>query len=221
MVTEFENKQTLINELDLTCAFLKAWHKKFAFYPEKKQICVLLSQVYLETGRTKFCWNYNLGNIKKTDNDPYDYYFVKCNEIINGKVVWFDKPDKAARFVSFASLDEGVEFYLDKLYKRFGGAWDFVIAGDADGFSRKLKKLNYYTADVEQYTKGIVSIYNEIMNKPIYDQAIKIFDNAMPIKQNGYASGTDQTGDAVTDVNISKPNFIEMLFDIISNLFKN
>jgi flagellum-specific peptidoglycan hydrolase FlgJ len=135
-----------------------------------KSLLVLLAQTSLENGvGYPHCKNYNFGNIKYSGKT--DYCFYRCNEIINGKIVWFDKPNPAACFVAFETCEEGVIYYLSFIKNRYRNSpsvWNAIVAGDPVAFSHALKQNRYYTADEGQYTKGVVALFNQF-NKLEYD----------------------------------------------------
>lgn len=130
-------------------------------------IGVLWSQYAFETGRGKSCWNYNLGNIRKSDGDGRDWCVLKnVDEVINGKPVTF----KTGRFRAYGDLTQGATDYFNALRKRYVGAWRFVEAGDPVGFVYKLKELGYFTGDEKVYAVGkdgnggVRSLFNEWMH---------------------------------------------------------
>jgi len=163
MRNELQDKLTILNKEELLHSVAKGYKILTGNIPSKNTICVLLAQIQLETGM-KSCHNFNLGNIKSTNSDNYDYSFFRCNEIINGKVVWFDPPHPACRFRAFSTLDEGTLAHLTFLknrYKKGSGVFEAIEAGDPSAFSHALKMNRYYTADEALYTRGVVNIFNQ------------------------------------------------------------
>jgi flagellum-specific peptidoglycan hydrolase FlgJ len=128
----------------------------------RDSLLVLLAQSALETGFWHACWNWNLGNVKHVAGDGYDYYQIRCNEIIGGKVVWISPPDPGCSFRSYASISDGALSYLTLLRGRFRPAWPAVVEGDPVGFCHLLKLSHYYTADEGIYTAGVVRCYHQL-----------------------------------------------------------
>jgi len=79
--------------------------------------------------------------------------------------VWFYPNHYACCFRAYRTLDEGAADYLDMLHRRFASAWPAVVAGDPSQFSKLLKAARYYTADEAHYTRGVVSIYLEMLKQ--------------------------------------------------------
>ncbi|HVJ15040.1 MAG TPA: hypothetical protein VM686_06350, partial [Polyangiaceae bacterium] len=137
-----------------------AWQEQFGSTPHRTSLLVLVSQWALETGRGRAMHCFNLGNVK-SNGKTGDWCFFRCNEVLEGKVVWFEPDHEACRFRAFATLQDGALDYLKTLHQRFQSAWPAVVAGDPAAFSHALKVARYYTADEAQYTKSVVSLFNE------------------------------------------------------------
>jgi hypothetical protein len=137
-----------------------AWHELFAAEAHRTSLLVLLAQWALETGRGHSMHCFNLGNVK-SNGQAGDWCFFRCNEIINGKVVWFDPDDAGCRFRAFKTLDEGALDYMKTLHQRFQKAWPADEAGDPAAFAHLLRMQNYYTADEGLYTRSLVSLFDE------------------------------------------------------------
>jgi hypothetical protein len=146
---------------EVYAALRSAWDALFGEIPARESLLVLLAQWALETGRGKSMHCYNLGNIKHVPGDGRDFTYFRCNEIINGKEVWFDPPHPACCFRAYPTLEAGAADYLALLQRRFSKAWPAVLAGDPAEFSHQLKVSRYYTADEKLYTKSVVSLFNE------------------------------------------------------------
>lgn len=138
------------------------WRAVFDTEPTIDQLALLWAQSALETGRFKSIWNNNFGNIKYSDNN--DYYMIRCDEWIGGKHVWFDPPVLATWFNAYTSPETGAEAYIRFLSqkKNYAAAWQEVINGNPIAFCHQLKIAHYYTADEAAYSKGVVSLCNEI-----------------------------------------------------------
>jgi hypothetical protein len=187
MVTTYEAEHTEAQIEDVAKALHKAWMFLLGERPSRASIILLLAQGALETGRWKsmYCWN--LGNIKA--GKDVDHCYFRCNEVLSQKaaaeihmkstpgsveigravgssvVVWFNPPHPYCRFRAYATLDDGAVGYLDMLHRRFKASWAQVLIGDPVEFVRALKKENYFTADVVEYSKSVASLFNEFHKK--------------------------------------------------------
>ena len=150
----------------------------------RAQVLVLLAQSAFETGRWGSMWCWNFGNAKHVPGDGRDYYQIRCNEIINGREVWFEPPDPATSFRAFPTIDAGCADYLALLEHRFAAAWPAVLAGDPAAFSHELKLAHYYTADEALYTRNLVSLYAEFDRTVPQDDPAP-FVGALPVVDNG------------------------------------
>ena len=161
MSRELPDRLTPCAVADVGLALYVAWRELFGEEPGRGSLLVLLAQWALETGRGKACHCYNLGNAKSVDGDGYDYTFFRCNEVIGGRVVWFDPPHPACRFRAFETLEAGAADYLALLHRRFASAWPAVLAGDPADFAHRLKAARYYTANEAAYAAGLTSLFCE------------------------------------------------------------
>ena len=153
---------TAIRPPDLFTDFRGAWQGLIGTEPTRASLLTLLSHWALETGFGAACWNYNLGNVKHVAGDGRDYTMVRLNEVVNGKTVWYDPPHPATWLRAFHGLAEGVNDYLVILRGQFGFCWPFVEAGDVEGFCHALRSRGYFTADLVQYTAGVLRCYHQL-----------------------------------------------------------
>ena len=154
--------RTVLTSHEAMTALKVAWRAVFSNDPTTDQLALLWAQSALETGRFKSIWNYNFGNIKQTDD--HDYYMIRCDEYIAGKHVWLDPPDRGTWFNAYESAEAGAIEYINFLANKhnYQACWQEVINGDPIAFCHQLKLAHYYTADEASYTKGVVSLFNEI-----------------------------------------------------------
>lgn len=179
MSEELDTVKTLCTPEQMAEALSFAWIKLFNEVPRKESICILLAQWALETGWGKACYCWNIGNYKHVDGDNRDYCYYKCNEIIGGRVIWFDPTVEKDRpyccFRAYKTIEAGAIDYVASLHKRFTLAWPDVVSGDPAGFAHDLKRQGYYTANEEDtvdengkvtrgYKSSIVSIFRSIDN---------------------------------------------------------
>jgi Putative peptidoglycan binding domain len=160
IMAHLDDKLTPVTPAEVLEALGKSWQIEFGSPAHRTSLLVLLSQWALETGRGKSMHCYNLGNVKSNQTTG-DWCFFRCNEVINGKVVWFDPDHPACCFRAFTNLNDGALDYLRVLHTRFSKAWPAVESGDPALFSHLLKANHYYTADEGQYTKTLVALFNE------------------------------------------------------------
>lgn len=161
----YEDKITKISEGEAAYALRENWKKIYGEYPSLDALALLWAQWALETGRGKAIHCYNFGNIKRSGTE--DYCMFRCNEMIKGKLVWFDPPHKQTWFRAYSSSLDGAFDYLTFLSKRtrYQKAWEALKKGDVYSFSHELKLAGYYTANEEQYTRGLASLAKEFKNK--------------------------------------------------------
>jgi hypothetical protein len=142
--------------------------------PSREQVAILTAQCALESGRWKSMHRNNPGNIKASAEYEYLYTQFRCNEVIHGRVEWFDPPHPQTNFRAYYDLETGVLDYLRFLSgrKRYASAWAAAARGDVVGFVRALKAGGYFTADEAPYLRAVVSLFNEylrMLNDPARD----------------------------------------------------
>ncbi len=158
---ELPDVLTHVGPEELATALVIAWRALFGVAPARKSILVLLAQSALETGRWKSCHAWNLGNFKSRPGDGRSWTFYRCNEILNGKIEWFNPPHPQCRFRAFQSLQEGAVDYLGSMRRNFASAWPAVLSGDPRAFVCSLKAANYFTADEGPYEHSATSIFQQ------------------------------------------------------------
>ena len=135
-----------------------------------------LAQLDLESGSFTSIYTHNVGNLKPGSSWDGDWYSIKVSERdADGNLVWYSPAGKLlskdgpvvaehstippghpqTRFRSYENDEDGF-FDWAKLLTRpgFAEARAALIAGDVDGFLRGLKRGGYYTATLEEYSKG-------------------------------------------------------------------
>ncbi len=133
--------------------------------PSNAHVAVLTAQSALESGRWRSMHRFNPGNIKASDSYEYLYTQFRCNEVIGGKVQWFDPPHPQTNFRAFMDLDAGVLDYLRFLSgrPRYSSSWHAAEGGDPALFVHALKNAGYFTADEAPYRRAVVSLFNEYL----------------------------------------------------------
>jgi hypothetical protein len=149
--------------------------------PSRETLAVALAKCRLETGNGQFAWNHNLGNVKCPATAGGNYTCIELNEVIKGKVEWFAPQGKIAhkngivigeastvppghpqtRMQALAGPTDAGFFYIDFVAgkTRYAKAWQALLAGNPEAYSRELAAAGYYTAPVEQYTKAVMALY--------------------------------------------------------------
>ena len=128
-------------------------------------LAVLVAHSALETGNWKSMHCNNAGNVKASSTWSGDYCMFRCNEVIGGKVVWFDPPHPQTWFRAFPTAATGMaeQVRFLSMRSRYAQAWLRAKAGDPEGFVRELAKAGYFTAAVEPYVRAVVSLTVKIL----------------------------------------------------------
>ena len=109
---------------------------------------VLMRQANLESGKGKSAYGFNFFGRKAREGEKHQ--LLKTWEVVGGEKKRVREP-----FASFDSLEEAVDDYIDLLSKNYPKALEAARRGDVDGFNRELKAGGYYTADEDEYRKGL------------------------------------------------------------------
>lgn len=123
--------------------------------PDQRILGLLIGQTALETGNWKSIHNFNFGNAKSTDSDPY-YQNFRCSEIIGGSEQFFDPPDPHCRFAAHLTAADGAAHYIRVLQHR-PNWWNGLQTGTVPGFIDGLttQPYAYFTANKDLYEKGL------------------------------------------------------------------
>jgi hypothetical protein len=155
--------------------------------PERPStLAALGAQLCLESGNFKKAHCYNWGNKKCPKDWAGLYCRFKCDELFDERTAALAQrlgpcvvnlwkggplyrvvllpPHPWTEFTAYESAEEGAADYVRLLATRdrYRAAWSAAHDGDAAGFSRALGAARYYTAEVESYTRGIVSIASRL-----------------------------------------------------------
>jgi hypothetical protein len=144
-------------------AFRSAYETVVGVTPSNDCIALLVAHSALETGRWKSIHCFNLGNEKASQEYAGLYCQFRCNEVINGKVQWFDPPHPQCNFRAFQSLESGAIDHLRFLSQRerYAKAWLAAKSGDPAAFVHALKAGGYFTADEGPYLSAVKSLFEE------------------------------------------------------------
>lgn len=148
-----------------------------------------LAKTVLECGRdvaAGLVWTsshrYCIGNIKAGLKYSGMYTTFPCNEIINGKTVWFSPDGRLSgrggkvvaepyenppghpqcRFRAYAGPTDGAYQYIDFVATgRYVDAWQELLQGDAHGYVMALARKGYFTANPDSYARSVISLQRE------------------------------------------------------------
>lgn len=162
----------------LFSALREAWIDELGEVPSSESLLVLLAQWGIETGDGKSCWNFNLGNVKRIQGQPWTW-LSNVPEILShvpadatrhvvlgaGKFkCYFDPPNAQTHFRAFATLEEGAPAFVRFLHDKYQSAWPAVVAGDFETFAIRIKAKHYYTADVGELSPEGMALAREILD---------------------------------------------------------
>lgn len=154
-------QRTLLTFEQVADAIPIAFQRSEGAAPSLKTIAKLLAQSSLETGNYQHMWNFNFGNVKKrwSPDDGSLFTMFRCNEIIGGKVEWFDPPHLQTHFRAFETAADGVADWQRLILKgaRYAPAKALLVDDHASGhdFAFKLGECGYYTADKNLYSNAV------------------------------------------------------------------
>lgn len=179
-------KKTPVSSAEIIPALRGAWFRFFGNWPSEDSVCILAAQWALETGRGASMMNYNCAGIKASGDQDCTFYATQENlpraialryvqnstanepcEIAkdDGGVnvrVRFRANHPMTKFRAYANLEDGAFDYVALLQRRFALSWPAVMTGDPAAFSKLLRKQGYYTAEEADYTRLMVSLFEEM-----------------------------------------------------------
>lgn len=146
-----------------------------------RAIEILAAHWAIETWWGKACHCWNLGNAKGRAGGVRDWTYFTCGEELSRGTAVRAASDPRVTIVreyvsggrarasvrivpehpwccfrAFENLTAGATDHLELLHRRFAAAFEAALDGEPRAFSVELKRAGYYTADVEQYTKGVL-----------------------------------------------------------------
>lgn len=145
--------------------FARAHVRCIGIEPSAGTLACIVAQSALETGYWKSLHCNNFGNVKAGASWDGSYCMFRCNEVIDGKVQWFDPPHPQTWFRAFESPEAGALEQLKFLVltPRYARAWHECCDGDAYHFASELGIAGYYTADREKYSQAVANVANRIL----------------------------------------------------------
>lgn len=133
--------------------------------PSDAGLAVLWAQFALETARGTRCYGNNLPNVMRFVGQRFDWCELRTFEFVDPDGAGprkVERVDTLGTFRVHSDALEGGRRYIEFLRReRWARALILALAGDARGFARELKAKGFYTAPVEEYEAGIVSLARE------------------------------------------------------------
>lgn len=172
------DKITPLSVLDAAGALTSAFRHVFQRDPSRPTLLCMLAQSGLETAKWHADHWDNWLNAKLGKSYQGHFTAFRCNEILNGKLQWFDPYHLQTLFRANVPGDGkpetghamGAEQYIRFIGtstrgagrpNRYAKAWDAFLAGDPYAAADELGAAGYYTASRELYRNGVVRLYNQ------------------------------------------------------------
>lgn len=161
------DKLTPFTDLELWGAQIAAYRAEFGEDLSRPMNCALTAQIILECGHGQHCHNWEVGNKKAGASFQGFIQYFRCNEIIAGKLQWFDPFNPMCCFRAWDRFPPAIQAQQRFLGKattgsgkpnRYWRAWEAAKRGDWAGYSWELSAAGYYTASRDLYTKALVQI---------------------------------------------------------------
>ncbi len=174
------DRLTPMNLLEAACAYNAAILHVFRMAPTRAALCTIVAQAAFETGWWKFCHLDNFTNMKTGPTYRGAFTAFRCNEIIKGKIEWFDPYNPQTWFRAFVSTDSDPLVAAQKSHamgaeaavrfigtgtrgpgkpNRYALAWEAGLDGDPDAYALELGRAGFYTANKDAYRRGVVGVY--------------------------------------------------------------
>jgi hypothetical protein len=160
-----EKLATRVGLVGIVGELAEGYRQYMGEYPSPPCLACNVGQVALETGNGQSMWNWNPGNVKWAADWPGHWTMYRCNEVIGGRVEWFDPPHPQTWFRAFESCRDGmaaqVEFLASR--ERYQKAWHQFFLGKADAGVRALAEAGYFTTKVDAYARAVTLIYGHVL----------------------------------------------------------
>jgi len=177
-----EDRVTPLTEPEFIAAMARGYVMNMGAQASPECLSCLGAQGFLESGRGKKMRNFTPGNKKTPPRWDGLYAFVTCDEIFDAQTahraqqlgpctvtpwrggplqrVVLAAPHPWSAFCAYENAAEGCADYVQLLsgMERYRAAWHLAQKGDPDGFARALGHAGYFTAPVDVYARGVVSI---------------------------------------------------------------
>ena len=196
IMTELKALKTPPDKKQITECLMRSIRDVIYKVPSKEIIVIVMTKINVETS-FEFVFNWNIGNRKARHNGEQpieNYHYLGATkgvlEFQNGKPVYFYPPHIECRFAAFASLQEGVDDYVELIFnrKRYQKAREELLNGDLLGYCNELKNANYFTAPLYDtvidgkkepgYYSNAQKTYNKFFALPYYEQHFDAITNS-------------------------------------------
>lgn len=162
-------QKTQVSVEEMIDAYAQGHEATMGQEPPPPCLSVEVAHACLECGNGQELWNFDFGNVKWSPGWDGLYCKRRCNEIIGGKVRWFDPvadaDNPACWFRAFEDAAQGAKKQVEFLATtdRYREAWTNIYKGRADAAVRALGKAGYFTANVDAYAKAVVLISGHLL----------------------------------------------------------
>jgi hypothetical protein len=138
-------KRTVLTRTQAKAALKTAMTSVLGRAPTPAELKMLVAQSDLETRGWAAMWNWNFGNAT----------------VGKAPAAWFTIPgtDASHRFRAFDSTEEGAQFFVALIQRRYPEAWALLDSEDMLAFSTALKAHGYFEGTAENYASGLASRY--------------------------------------------------------------
>lgn len=151
---------TPLSETELREALIAGHLKAFGRAPTVERLSGAWAHVSLETGRGKYIWCNNFGNMDTSASGPETFETVPEREVIGGKPT-----TRVHRRTGYLTAEDGAAAYWRALDQHWWSALRAFDAGDPVGAAGAFKKGYYFTAPLAEYAPGLASLYREAMRR--------------------------------------------------------
>jgi hypothetical protein len=154
-----------ITELGLAKALASGYAKVFGTAPSLEVLGAAWAQAVFERHPSLGLPNYNIGNIKATDDwiksgrSYFDRSTVEHDRKTNTQ---YKSP---AKWRAYPTAADGAAGYWQLLGNKFQDAMEWMAAGNPVNASVVMGKKGYYTADIGEYSSNVGKIYKTFLNK--------------------------------------------------------
>ena len=159
-------KQTILSEIEFAKILAKGYKIVYGTDPSLELLGGAWAQAILESGRNPVRLpNNNVGNLKATpDWKKTGNYFTKDTVEFNSAGKLYQMPE--AEWRAYDTPEEGAAGYWRVIgSKRYSSALKWMAAGDAKSAAIVFGIAGYYTANINEYSNSVDSIYKEFLTK--------------------------------------------------------
>ncbi len=178
--TYVATKRTTVSPDDLRAALRNSLVAR-GISASEHALTALVAMSAHETAEWAACWNFNLGNVKAAPSWAGQYTcLTNVWEVLNNVTRWFSPRGETdgksgplkgeewavppghpqTRFRAFATLEEGLSGFVDKMTGRYRPSLNVLLGGGStDAFIEQLKRQSYFTGDLVKYQASVRKFY--------------------------------------------------------------